>query len=65
MAVSFWTPNSPTSMVPINSTFIGKTQNYLHHGPPKLQNAINQIQSMVIFIIQKEYHQTLTRKSLL
>ena len=42
----------------------GKTQNYLHHGPPKLQNAINQIQSMVIFIIQKEYHQTLTKKSL-
>ena len=36
----FWTPNSPTSMVPINSTFIGKTQNYFHHGLPKLQNAI-------------------------
>ena len=31
----FWKPNSPTSMVHINSTFIGKTQNYLHHGPPK------------------------------
>ena len=29
-------------MVPINSTFIGKTQNYLHHGPPKLQNVINE-----------------------
>ena len=60
----FWTSNSPTSMVPINSTFIGKTQNYLLHGPPKLQNAMNEIQSMVIFIIQKEYHQNLTRKSL-
>ena len=42
----------------------GKTQNYLQHGPPKLQNAINKIQSMVIFIVQKEYHQTLTKKSL-
>ena len=62
--VSFWTPNSPTSMVLINSTFTGKTQNYLHHGPPKLQNAINEIQSMVIFIVQKEYHQTLMKKSL-
>ena len=47
-------------MVPINSTFIGKTQNYLHHGPPKLQDAIIEIQSMVSFIVQKEYHQTLT-----
>ena len=27
-------------------------------------NAINEIQSMVIFIVQKEYHQTLTKKSL-
>ena len=53
-----------TSVVLINSTFTGKTQNYLHHGPPKLQNAINEIQSMVIFIVQKEYHQTLTKKSL-
>ena len=25
-------------MVPINSTFIGKTQNYLHHGPPTKYN---------------------------
>ena len=41
--------------------FYGKTQNYLHHGPSKLQNAINEIQSMVIFIVQKEY-QTLTKK---
>ena len=42
----------------INSTYkfnvIGKTQNYLHHGPPKFQHAINGIQSMVIFIFQKE-----------
>ena len=45
--VRFWTLNSPTSMVLINSTFIGKKQNYLHHEPPKLQNAINEIQSMV------------------
>ena len=35
-------PNSPTSMVPVNSTFIGKTQNYLHHGPAKLQNSLKQ-----------------------
>ena len=37
--------------------FVRKTQIYLHHGPPKLQNATNQMQSMVIFIFQKEYHQ--------
>ena len=49
--------------VSVNSTFIGKTQNYFQHGPPKLQNAINGIQSMVIFIVQKEHHQTLTKKS--
>ena len=59
-----WTPNSPTSMVRINSMFIRKAQNYLHHGPPKLQNSINETQSMVIFIVQKEYHQILTKKSL-
>ena len=53
-----------TSVVLINSTFTGKTQNYLHHGPPKLQNAINKIKSMVIFIVQKQYHQALTKKSL-
>ena len=64
MLVSFWTPNSPTSMVLINSMFIGKTQNYLHDGSPKLQNAINEIQAMVVFIVQKEYHQTLMKKSL-
>ena len=51
-------------MVPINSTFIGKTQNYLHHGPPKLQNVINEIQSVVIFFVQKEYRQILTKKFL-
>lgn len=28
-------------MIPINSTFVVKTQNYLHHGPPKPQNTIN------------------------
>ena len=32
-----------TSVVLINSTFTGKTQNYLHHGPRKLQNVINEI----------------------
>ena len=53
-----------TNMVLINSTFFRKTQNYLHHGPRKLQNAVNKIQSMVIFIVQKEYHQILTKKSL-
>ena len=31
---------------------------------PKLQNAINDIQSMVIFNVQIEYHETLTKKSL-
>ena len=51
-------------MVPINSMFIEKPQNYIRHGPPKLQNAINEIQLLVIFIIQKEYHQTLMKKSL-
>ena len=62
--MSFWTWNSPTSMVSINSTFIGKTQNYLHRGPLKLQKAINEIKSMVIPIVQEEYHQTLTKKYL-
>ena len=32
--------------------------------PPKFQNAINEIESMMIFIVQKEYLQTLTKKSL-
>ena len=31
-----------------------KKQNHLLHRPPKLQNAINGIQSMEIFIVQKE-----------
>ena len=54
----------PTSMAPINSTFIGKIQNYLYHGSPKLQNAINETQSMSVFIIQKEHNRTWTMKSL-
>ena len=45
--VSFWTPNSPTTMVSINPTFIGKTQDYFHLRPPKLQNPMNEIQLMV------------------
>ena len=53
---NFWTPNSPTSMMPINVMLIGRTQNCLHHGHLKLQKAINEIQPMVIFIFQKEYH---------
>ena len=47
-----------------NSTFIGKMQNYLHHGNPKHQNAIKEIQLMVTFIVQKEYHQILMKKYL-
>ena len=35
----------------------GKTHIYLHHRTPKLQNAINEIQSRVILIVQKECHQ--------
>ena len=45
-------------MVPINSMFIRKMQNYLHRGSLKLQNTINEIKSMMILIVQKEYHQT-------
>ena len=56
--------NLPTSMVPLNSTLNEKTQNYLHHGSPKLQNVIHKIQSIRIFIIQKEIHQTLMKKFL-
>ena len=41
-------------MVLINSTFIRKTQNYLHHGPPELQNAINEIHSMMTSIVKEE-----------
>ena len=58
----FLDTNSQTSMVPVNSTVMGKTQNYLQHGSPKLQSAINEIQSMVIIIVQKEYHQTFSCK---
>ena len=35
----------------------GKTHIYLHHRTPKLQNTINEIQSRVISIVQKECHQ--------
>ena len=49
-------------MVPINSSFIGKTETYLHHTHPKLQNALNEIQLMVIFIVQIEYHQTVIKE---
>ena len=31
-------------------------KNYLHRGPPKLLNATSKTQSMVIFIVEKEYH---------
>ena len=40
-------------MVPLNSTAIRKTQNNLPNGPPKLEKAIKELQSMVIFIVQK------------
>ena len=43
--------------------FIGKTKNCRLHGPPELQNAINKTQ-MEIVIVQKKYHQFLTKKSL-
>ena len=54
----------PTSMMYINSTFIEKARKYFNNGSPILQNAINEIQSMPIFIIHKEYHRTWTKKSL-
>ena len=56
-----------TSMVLINSTFTGKTQNYLHHGPPKFQNAINEIKSMVNFIVQarREQHRKLSEANMI
>ena len=38
--------------------FTRKVQNYQHHGSPKLQNAINEIQSIAILAVQKEFHQT-------
>ena len=46
-------------MTPINSAFIGKTQNFLHHGSPKPQYTLKEI-----IMIQKEYRQTLMKKSL-
>ena len=48
-------------MVSINSNFARKVQNYSQHSPPKLQNAINEIQSITTFIIQKEFHRTFSR----
>ena len=51
-------------MVPLNSTFTGKTKNYLKRGLPNLQNAINKTQPMVIFIVQKKNHQTLIKEFL-
>ena len=51
-------------MVSIKLALTGKVQNHHHDGPPKLQNAINELQLMAIFIVQKEFHQTLTKKSM-
>ena len=57
-----------TKLTNINGTYkfnvYRKAQSYLHYGPAKLQNTMNKIQSMVIFIVQKEYHQTLSNKFL-
>ena len=39
-----------------------KTPNYLHHGSPQLRSVINKMQSIAIFIVKKEYHQTSTKK---
>ena len=52
------------SMVPINSMFIRKVQNYYPHGTQKFRNAINELQSMAIFIVQKKFRQNLMKKSL-
>ena len=52
------------SIVPINSMFIRKVQNYYPYGPQKLRKAINELQSMAIFIVQKKFRQNLTKKSL-
>ena len=41
-------------MVSINSILTGKVQNYLQHGPQKLENNINERQLMVIFFVQKK-----------
>ena len=51
-------------MVSINSTFTRKVQGYHDHGPPTLQNAVNGIQTIAIFIIQKEFYQTLMKEFL-
>ena len=48
--------------MPINSTLIGRTEKYLPHGPPKLQNALKEMQLIKMFIVQKEDDQTLTKK---
>ena len=40
-------------MVSINLTCTGKVQNYHHLGPSKFQNALNEIQSIATFIVQK------------
>ena len=50
-------------MVSINSKFTRKVQSCLHHGPTKLQNAINKIHSMAIFIIQKQFHENWRKNS--
>ena len=53
-----------TKLTNINGIYnFNVCRNYLHHGPSKLQNFINEMQSMVIFIVQEEYHQTLAKKS--
>ena len=48
----------------LNTKLTGKVQNYHHYEPLKLQTVISKIQLMAIFIVQKEFHQTLTKKSL-
>ena len=40
-----------------------KVQNDHRHEPPNLQNTINEMQSKAIFIVQKEFHQILMKKS--
>ena len=55
-----------TKLSNINGTYVFnvyRKNTKLHHGPPKLQNAIKKIQPIVILIVQKEYHQILTKKS--
>ena len=56
-----------TKIININGAYkfnVYRKNKHLHNGPSKLQNAIKEIQSMVVFIVQKEYHQNLTKKSL-